>query len=162
MQIKKTKLGTALMLCIGLQQLHAQEAISAAGSNASGTGGSVSYTVGQVVYITNTGLTATETQGIQQPFEISTVNVIDEAKAITLNCMAYPNPSSDFVILKIEGELKAPCIAFLYDMNGKLLVDKEIESKETSIAMGKLVSATYLLKIIQDNKTIATFKIIKK
>jgi hypothetical protein len=40
-----------------------------AGGEATGSGGSVSYSVGQVVYTTNTGINGSVAQGVQQPYE---------------------------------------------------------------------------------------------
>jgi hypothetical protein len=51
--------------------LNAQTGIPAAGGNATGTGGSVSFSVGQVFYVMNTGTTGSVLQGVQQPWEIS-------------------------------------------------------------------------------------------
>jgi len=52
---------------IGLQ---AQETIPASGGKASGSGGTASYSFGQVVYTTYTGTNGLVAQGVQQPFEI--------------------------------------------------------------------------------------------
>ncbi|MFA5773006.1 MAG: T9SS type A sorting domain-containing protein [Thermoplasmata archaeon] len=161
MRHKKVKLCTVLLLGLGLTGLHAQEAIPATGGNASGSGGSVSYSVGQVVYTTNTGQTGSVAQGVQQPYEISIVNGITEAKGITLQCSAYPNPATNFVKLKIENFELLTLNFQLYDINGKLLKNKKIEGNETSIVMSNLVPATYFLKVIQSNKEVKTFKIIK-
>ena len=54
MKNTKMKLITMLLLSLGFTGLNAQEAIPATGGEASGSGGTVSYTVGQVAYITNT------------------------------------------------------------------------------------------------------------
>lgn len=51
--------------------LNAQETLSSAGGNATGSGGSISYTVGQVFYNSFSGETGSIAQGVQQPFEIS-------------------------------------------------------------------------------------------
>jgi hypothetical protein len=61
-------------LTFSLSTIHAQEAIPAGGGNASGSGGSASYSVGQVVYTTNTGTNGSAAQGVQQPYEISVVS----------------------------------------------------------------------------------------
>jgi hypothetical protein len=159
--MKKLKL-TAILLGLSLSVLQAQEVVSASGGNASGNGGSTSYTVGQVFYTTNSATTGSVAQGIQQPFEISVVTAIEEGKEISLNCMAYPNPATDFLILKIEGAVQPQCILSLYDSHGKLLQVKKVESNETTIPMGHLVSATYFLKVVQNSKEIKSFKIIKK
>ena len=46
-------------------------------------------------------------------------------------------------------------------MQGKLLRNEKITSNLTSIAMSNLVAATYFVKVIQGNKEIKTFKIVK-
>jgi hypothetical protein len=146
---------------LSLSTIQAQDAIPATGGNASGIGGTVSYTVGQVVYSSNSGSNGSVAQGVQQPFEISVVTTIEEAKEISL-CMAYPNPTKDHVVLKIDGDIKTEYIASLFDINGKLLESRKIKDNETIIAMDNLVSAVYFLKVIKNNKEVKTFKIIKK
>jgi hypothetical protein len=146
---------------LSLSTIQAQEATPVTGGNASGSGGTVSYTVGQVVYSSSTGSNGSVAQGVQQPFEISVVTTIEEAKGISL-CVAYPNPTKDYVVLKIDGDIKTEYIASLFDTNGKLLESKKIKGNETIIVMDHLVSAVYFLKVINNNKEVKTFKIIKK
>jgi len=67
---QKSILFAILLLGPGLTGLQEQQAILATGGNATGSGGTVSYTVGQAAYITQTGSGGTVTQGVQQPFEI--------------------------------------------------------------------------------------------
>jgi hypothetical protein len=166
MRYKKIKLSAALVLGMGLTGLHAQQTVPAAGGNDSGSGGSVSYSLGQVVYTTNTGTTGSVASGVQQPFEISVLTGLDDAKVINLTYSVYPNPTSDFLILKIEGEVKMQYTVSLYSMTGNLLRTQKVEASETQIDMGKLAVATYFLKIVQAKKSsssqeIKTFKIIK-
>jgi hypothetical protein len=84
-----------LFLGFSITGLHAQESVNTAGGNASGSGGSVSYSVGQIVYTTNTGDNGTVAQGVQQAYEISAVTGIEEANNISLIVSAYPNPTTD-------------------------------------------------------------------
>jgi hypothetical protein len=161
MRNAKLKLSAILMLFIGLTGLHAQNAIPASGGNASGGGGTASYSVGQIVYTTNTGTNGSVTQGAQQPYEISAVTGIEEAKGISLLVSAYPNPTTDFLKLKIEGDLQTQYFASLYDISGKLLENKKITSNSTNIFMGNYISGTYFLKVSDNQKEIKTFKIIK-
>ena len=67
MKYKKTITSVAFLL-LGLGGLHAQESPTASGGEATGTGGTASYSVGQVVYTTNTDATGTVTQGVQQAY----------------------------------------------------------------------------------------------
>jgi len=149
------------LLSIGMTGLNAQSTIPASGGNASGSGGTVSYSVGQVVYTTNTGTNGTIAQGVQQPFEISVVTGIEEALNITLQSSVYPNPASDFVKLKIENYEIENLSYQLYGNNGSLLQDNKIKDSETRIDMSNLVSAIYFLKVIENKKVVKTFKIIK-
>ena len=101
MRHKKLKLSAVLLLGLGLTGLQAQNAVPATGGNASGSGGTVAYSVGQVVYTTNTATNGSVAQGVQQPFEISVVTGLEEAKGINLALSAYPNPTTDFLNLKV-------------------------------------------------------------
>ena len=161
MRHKKLKLSAIILLGLGLTGLQAQESVNATGGDASGSGGSVSYSVGQVVYTTNTGTNGSVTQGVQQPYEISVVTAIEEAKGINLTVTAYPNPATDYLTLRID-EFEISNLSFqLYDMNGKLLQNEKITGNQTSIVMSNLVPAIYFVKVIQGNKEVKTFKIIK-
>jgi hypothetical protein len=162
MKHKKLKLSVLLLLGLSLTGLQAQDVIPATGGNASGTGGSVSFTVGQVAYRAYTVTNVSVEEGVQQPYEISEVTAIEEAKGIGISVSTYPNPATDFLTLSIN-EFDISNLSYqLYDMNGNLLQNEKITSNQTSIAMSKYVSATYYLKVIQKNKEVKTFKIIKK
>jgi len=161
MRNKKLKLSAVILFSLVLTGLKAQEAIPATGGNASGSGGSASYSSGQVVYTTHTETTGSVAQGVQQPFEISTVTAIEEAKGINLTVEAYPNPTTDYLTLIVD-EFDISNLSYqLFDMNGKLLQNEKITGRETSIVMSNLVPATYFVKVIESNKEIKSFKIIK-
>jgi len=162
MNRKKTLLIALTVITFGVISIQAQEAVSTGGGNASGTGGTVSYTIGQVAYTTQSGSGDTITQGVQQPFEIFVVTALEQAKDITLQFLVYPNPVSEYVKLEVENYKIENLSYQLYDVNGKLLVTSKIENSETSITMSSLASGTYLLDVFQSNTNIKTFKIIKK
>jgi hypothetical protein len=147
---------------LGGISLLAQQTVSSAGKEGNGTGGAVSYTIGQVAYTTITdGVNGSVAQGVQQPYEISVVTALEEANDISLEFSVYPNPAKDYLILKIEGEVKTQCIASLYNINGNLLQTIKVESNVTTISMQSNLPGTYILKITRANKEIKTFKIIK-
>lgn len=149
------------LFVLGLTRLQAQEAKIATGGNASGSGGSVSYSIGQMVYTTNTGTNGSVAQGVQQPFEISVVTGLDEVEGISLRCSVYPNPTTDYLVLKVENFDKENLSYQLIDINGKPLENKNITGNETNIIMSDLVPATYFLKVTLNNKEVKTFKIVK-
>jgi hypothetical protein len=139
----------------------AQTAFPASGSNASGSGGTSSYSVGQIVYTTNTGTNGSVAQGVQQPFEITVITGIESAKDISLEMVVYPNPAQDFIKLTIKNYEVQNLNYRLYDINGKLIKENKVEGNETSISMQDCLPSTYLLKVLQGNKEIKTFKVIK-
>lgn len=141
--------------------LHSQNNTVSAGGEATGSGGTASYSVGQVAYTTNAGSNGTISEGVQQPYEISVVTGVDQASTISLAITAYPNPTIENVKLNI-GNYKTDNLSYqLYDVSGKLLENKKIESTETVIYMEKFDHAAYFLKVIDNNKEVKVFKIIK-
>ncbi len=119
-------------------------------------------------------------QGVQQPYEISVVTGLEEAKDISLKVTAYPNPTPDYLTLEIDAStsLSIQSISYqkdastllsiqsmsyqLFDMQGKVLQNQKITGYRTSIDMNNLVPSTYFVTVIQENKAIKTFKVIKK
>ena len=80
------------------------QVLSASGGDATGSGGSVAYIVGQIVYTTHTGTTGSVSQGVEQAYEISSVSIKETSLNISMS--VFPNPTSDFLIKK--GCLKVP------------------------------------------------------
>jgi len=166
---RTTKLLMLLLLFIVSVHLQAQETIPATGGDATGSGGSASYTVGQVAYTTVTGTGGTVSQGVQQPFEISVETGVEQ-KGIDLQCVVYPNPVTDYLMLNIDdnivqthGRASQRQLSYqLFDTKGQLISAEKITTAQTKIVTGNLTKGTYLLRVINDNEAIKTFKIIKK
>lgn len=157
--MKKTIISIAFLL-FGLGGLYAQESPTAAGGDAVGSGGTVAYSVGQVVYTTNTGTNGSEAQGVQQPYEISTTVGIDET-TIHLEMSVYPNPTTNYLQLKVESEKLESLTYQLIDMQGKVIENKNVNNSNTTIKMEALPKAIYFLNVLENNQPIKTFKIIK-
>lgn len=160
MGIKKLGIGSVFLICIGLAGVQAQEVISTAGGDASSSSGSVSYSIGQLVYSSSYGNSGSVAEGVQQPFEISVVSGV-ETVGIDLTLSVYPNPTTDYLLLKVEGDKLSGLSYQLFDMNGKLLAEKSIADSETHVEVSGLVPATYLLRIAKNGVEVKTFKIIK-
>ncbi len=161
MRYKRLKLSIVLLLGLGLTGLQAQESVNTTGGNASGNGGSVSYSIGQLVNQSHTGTNGSVAEGLQQPYQISVVKAIEESEVIKLSVIAYPNPTTNYLTLTINEFDLSNLVYQLYDMNGNLLQSQRITKTNTRILMDKLAPASYFVKIIQKNKEVKTFKIIK-
>jgi hypothetical protein len=161
----KKKAGCLLLIlfCCGLCiTLQGQETMPATGGNITGSGGSVSYTVGQVTYRSLYGTNGIIIQGVQQPIEISVVTAIENTSAITIECTVYPNPTRGLIKLIVETSEHENIKFRLYDINGVLFQDKKVESRETEISIENLSSSIYFLKVINNNKEVKVFKIVKR
>lgn len=166
MKNKRIKISTIFLLGLGLVGLQAQESVNATSGNVLSSGGSVSYSVGEISYQTHTGSNGSLAEGVQQPFEIFVVTGIEETVGVNLLISAYPNPTTDYLTLIINEDVTTSfdlsLMSFqLFDMKGKLIQKQTITENQTDIDMGNLVSATYFITVIQGKKNVKTFKIIK-
>ena len=155
------RLASAAFLLLGLGGLQAQEIPIASGGDAIGSGGTASYAVGQVVYITDTGTNGSVAKGVQQPFEISVLTGINEL-GINLGLSVYPNPTTTFLRLQIENEKVENLSYQLVDLQGKIITSRKISANTSSITMENLPKATYFLRINNNLQAVKIFKIIKK
>jgi Secretion system C-terminal sorting domain len=140
---------------------HGQSAIPAAGGNASGTGGTVSYSIGQVTYHTYSDENKSVAQGVQQPYEISVVTATENTEGITLEYKIYPNPAKEFIILTIAPFNDENFKYRLYDLSGILILEKKIMAGMTEIPVDSFTPSMYFLRIFKDNLEVKLFKIIK-
>ncbi len=160
--VNRTILITLFIVIVRFSHLSAQEALPAGGGTATGSGGSASFTVGQLVYTTNSGTTGSVSQGVQQAYTITVTGIKDLLKGITLQCTVYPNPVLEYLTLNIEGNEFANLNYWLYDINGKVLKSRPVFPGETVIPMQELSPSTYFLKVQgAGTNRIKVFKIIK-
>ena len=161
-KMKKALSALFSTLLFSFFSISAQEAIPASGGEATGEGGSASYTVGQVFYTTISGETGSVAEGVQQPYEISVVTAIEDVLNIDLSIRAYPNPATDYLNLKIDpSAILEKYVVSLFDINGKMLLNKNIETFETQLNIGDLTQGTYFLKVFGKGQELKVFKIVK-
>lgn len=161
MDLSVLKKACFLFLGMGFSVTYAQHSPVATGGDASGSGGSAAYSVGQVVYTAVDNTNGMVSQGVQQAYSISVISGIDIRANISIDLVAYPNPVTDVLVLKITGtDLKDLSYA-LYDIGGKLIESKDISSVETKLNMVHLPGAGYVLKVNNNDNPIKAFQIIK-
>lgn len=137
---------------------HAQTSANASGGAGTGSGGTLDYSVGKVVYTTHTGTTGSLAQGVHHPFEITLVNTIEESN-ITLS--VFPNPTTKTLTLDVS-EFKNGDLSYqLIDVNGTSLKASEIVEQQTQIDMKNLPTGTYIMNIIGQDQLKQSFKIVK-
>ena len=156
--MKNITLITALFCAT--QLVNAQETIPVSGGEATGAGGEVSYTIGQLVYTNPTTAAGSLNQGIQQSIEFVTLSN-PELTAVTLNAVTYPNPTRDFIILTLKGANLTGLSYVMVDLLGRLVNKGTVATFETKIEMKSLPIGVYILRVQQNNQALKTFKIIK-
>lgn len=138
--------------------LQAQQSIHGSGGNATGAGGSASYSVGQIVYTTNTGTTGSVAQGVQQAAEVMLGVEVTE---INLQLNIFPNPTTSLLNLTF-GDYDITGVTYsITDLNGKQLVQAKSVSQQTTIDVSNLNTAIYLLTISKNNTAVKIYKIVK-
>jgi hypothetical protein len=146
------------LLLAGLAQ--AQESTNASGGDATGSGGTVAYSIGQVVYTTNAESNGSVAQGVQHAYEIFTLGIKETELNISLT--AFPNPTTDNLTLQVSDYNNEKLSYQLFDMQGKQLSNGQITAQQTQINMTSLPTATYFINVVnQENKQVQSFKIIK-
>jgi hypothetical protein len=140
--------------------INAQQVISATGVSGSNATGSISSTVGELVIDTKTAGSTTITQGFHQ--SKLTITSVNELKNSGISVNIAPNPTHDFVTIKIENTLPKKLRFILYDINGKPIKDGNFMNHEANINFITYNPGTYLLKIFNENTLIKTTKIVKQ
>jgi hypothetical protein len=142
---------------------YGQTSVNAAGGEASGSGGEASFTIGETIFTdpTSESLNAISMQGVQQTYIEGAVTVIYEYSDVELLLNLYPNPASSEVTLSI-GEPNVTDFRYrMYDLNGKLLIEKRVLADLTLIPIENYPDATYLLEVLLDSRPVKSFTIIK-
>lgn len=139
------------------------ETIVASGNDATGISGTVTYSIGQVFYAYNGETDYNVSEGIQFAENNTTLDVAENSIEPTTEIFIFPNPTTDFVNVDMKGfELENSQRSYqLYDLQGRLLKQNEINQDETQIDLNDLSSSIYMLQVYADNKVLKTFKILK-
>ncbi|KUJ51676.1 T9SS type A sorting domain-containing protein [Chryseobacterium sp. JAH] len=152
--------GFFLIFC-SISEVNAQKAVLTTGSNTTGSNGSVSYSVGQIDFISKGGNNQVM-EGVQQAYEIITLSTTETSGSDKKDILLYPNPFKDFLFLDFTTNDHRNSEFQLFDSSGKLLREDKITQAKTEFNFSSLPSAMYIIRINQKGKNIKTYKIIKK
>lgn len=119
------------------------------------SGSNFAHSVGEIYVIPNNPDDANSgTMGI---FYQTTLKVLGINEAENESVKIYPNPTADYVFLKLNSKVKLET-AEIYDLSGKLISQPKIT--EDRLDLRSLSKGIYLLKL--KNSNIQPIKIIKK
>lgn len=165
--MNKRKIATAMLLAAMMTAggaLRAQQAITIAGGDVTGSSGSLSFSCGEVAAqyaeqkaFTVVNITESFTEGVQQSFT-ERDKAANGISPLTVKLEVYPNPATDCV--NIESDGLEPLRYTLYSANGQQLTQGECNGQER-VEMSAYASGNYLLRIASnDNSEMNVYKII--
>lgn len=154
--------------------MNAQIAISPAGGEGVGGGGTSSYTVGEVFYTYIPGNTSSVSQGVQQGFNwilnnsgiksfqgiLTQTPLASESNIFTAR--VYPNPAIDHIVLVLNNIIIQDLNYVIVDLTGRAIATGLIQQKQTTILFPSLTRGTYVLSVYQHSRELKTFIIIKE
>jgi photosystem II stability/assembly factor-like uncharacterized protein len=85
---------------------------------------------------------------------------VEDNQTIINNISYYPNPSKDYLIIKLDSVPLANEVIEVYDLMGQNLLTQKIENKETCIKLQNLITGIYYCKLKQ-NGTVFKFEVVR-
>lgn len=154
----KKLLLTSITFIVGTIAL-GQNSVNAVGGDIYNNTGSVSFSIGQVAIENTLNTIGSISQGVQQAFEITTLNL--KENKLNLSLSAYPNPAQTQLILHIGNYNQEKLQYNIVSSEGKLLSQGNIQTIETIIDLQYLPKAMYFIEVQDQSTKIQTFSIIK-
>jgi hypothetical protein len=142
-------------LCVSL---YSQSNTVSAGGDADGDNGSISYSIGQVVYTSGQGSNGNVNQGVQQPYDVGVVTGIEEAG---INLSVFPNPTSGLLTLTVADEDASLLSYQLFDASGRLVDSKNKLNSTNTISLYGYATGVYTLSVSRENKQVKSFRLVR-
>jgi hypothetical protein len=155
--IKKSILPLVLLMSCGFCSF-AQNAISSTGGHFKTTGGSTSFTVGQVAYVLKKGNGSYLNEGVQQVYTKKTTPV--EELVYLKEVQLYPNPTQETMTLILSSKEDIQVRYTIMDYLGKEIRNGNILSEKSEISLRDLPSGNYFISL-KSKKEIRIFKMVK-
>jgi hypothetical protein len=159
-------LGLALlMVCVSQAQSIAPQSVNSGGAKMSQSNGSLSFTVGELVVLTQTDSEGnTLGGGFTAGATVTTVS-IQEPNAEVLSIKVYPNPTTDLVNIQINHSNLEQVFISIFDLQGKEVYNGMYAGISNLIGVNTstYTPGTYILFLKnKNNQVLGTYKIIKQ
>lgn len=138
----------------------AQTAVLPGGGESAGSGGTSSFSLGQVAYTTVNGTSGSSAQGVQHAYVVSDASVttvVDDPFLVNV----YPNPTTNFIVIQLEETHNETLSYRLLNAIGQEVQNGLILKDTTQLTLTEHQSAYYMLQIIKDGRIARTFKVLK-
>jgi hypothetical protein len=155
--IKKSIIPIVVFISFGFSSF-GQNALSAAGGHFKTSGGSTSFTVGQVAYVLKKGTGSYLNEGVQQVYSKKTTPV--EELVYLKEVQLYPNPTQETITLILSSKEDIQVRYTIMDYLGKEIRNGNILSEKSEISLRDLPSGNYFISL-KSKKEIRIFKMVK-
>ena len=155
--IKKSIIPIVVFISFGFSSF-GQNALSAAGGHFKTSGGSTSFTVGQVAYVLKKGTGSYLNEGVQQVYTKKTTPI--EELVYLKEVQLYPNPTQETFNLIISTKEDVQVRYTIMDYLGKEIRNGNILSEKSEISLRDLPSGNYFISL-KSKKENRIFKIVK-
>jgi hypothetical protein len=149
-----------VMLILAPGALFGQQVLSASSGNSSGNSGSTTFVVGQIFYQGSSGSGGSAIEGVLQPISVSVISGLENIDEMGISL--YPNPTDQIINLK-SGRSDHKGLSYsLFDFQGRVIRSGEITSANTAIDLSDIPASAYFIRIFNEQKLIASYKIVKR
>jgi hypothetical protein len=155
--IKKSILPIVVLITWAFNSF-SQNAISSTGGHFKTTGGSTSFTVGQVAYVLKKGNGSYLNEGVQQVYTKKTTPV--EELVYLKEVQLYPNPTQETMTLILSSKEDVQVRYTIMDYLGKEIKYGIILSEKSEISLRDLPSGNYFISL-KSKKENRIFKMVK-
>lgn len=158
-------LGAAMLMgTMSYAQSIAPQSVNSGGAKMTQTNGSLSFTVGELVVLSQTDSDGnTLGGGFTAGATLTTVS-IQETDAAVLDVKVYPNPTTELVNIQINHSTIDQVVVTITDLQGKEVYSGKYAgiSNVIGINTASYATGTYVLSLKNlNNQVLGTYKIIK-
>ena len=155
--IKKSIIPIVVFISFGFSSF-GQNALSAAGGHFKSSGGSTSFTVGQVAYVLKKGTGSYLNEGVQQVYTKKTTPI--EELVYLKEVQLYPNPTQETMTLILSSKEDIQVRYTIMDYLGKEIRNGNILSEKSEISLRDLPAGNYFISL-KSKKENRIFKMVK-
>lgn len=153
---------TLTLTCLVSLNLTGQTSVNTCGGDGTGNGGSVAFSIGQVFFQVVEDPQISFSEGVQQAFEISIVDGIEEEDPLSFVISAFPNPTMDVLHIELKDEFTGSVMFQVHDAIGNLIQEGEVSTSKFTIQTTDWSGGSYYLRVYNtDSLQSSTLKFIK-
>jgi len=153
-------IGLGIAIFSANAQTTSPQLVSSAGESFKNTSYQLDWSIGELQTETYTAGSQMLTQGFHQnSYTVSTA--VEQVKGLQFEITAFPNPTTDFISLKVESSKTESLQYTITDLSGRVLQTNKLLENNQQINFSGYAVGTYFITISQNSKLVKSFKIIK-